>query len=179
MVCVTTSSLSSLVVDGFDALLRSRAMCGLCYHVIAIVACHSRVQHPAALARDVWSVLARHRYRRLSLTGSTCCRARCVVFVRMSSLSSHVIVGFPALSLLLLLWGMSTPWVVSARARCGRFCGRVMLLLYCGKAVLCSYVRAVMALPSSGIRNYCYCTERRSPSLVRECAPAGLTLFVL
>ena len=77
-------------------------MCGLCHQVIC--------------------------YSRLSLTGSTPCRARFVVLVRTSSLSSHVIVGFPALSLLLSPWGMSTPQVVFARERCDRFCGRVMLL---------------------------------------------------
>ena len=150
-------------------------------------------------------MLARHRYRHLSLTGSTPCRvcARCVVCVSTSSLSSlviagfdtlprsmcglrshaiaaHVIFGFPTLTLLISLWGKSTPWVVFALERRDRFCGRVMLLLYCIKAVLCSSVRAVIALPSSGVRRCpCYCTERRSPPLVRECAPAGLTLFLL
>ena len=154
LVCVSTSSLSSLVIDG--------------------------VRHSAALARDVWYVLAHHRYRRLSLPGSTPCLARCVVFVRTSSLSSHVIVGFPALSLLLLLWGMSTPWVVFARERRDRFCGRVMLLAVLYKSCVCSSVRADIALPSSGIRRCpCYCTERPSPPLIRECAPAGLTLFLL
>ena len=113
---VSTSSLSSFGIDGFDILQRS--MCGLRSHVIAVISWYCRVSGPVAtiavrnirtdchrigpnIARDVWSVLARHRYLRLSLTGSTSCRARCVVFVRMSSLSSHVIVGFPALSLLL------------------------------------------------------------------------------
>ena len=86
VVCVSTSSLSSIVIDVFDTLPRSRAICG---NVIAIVASHCRVRHPAALARDMWSVLARHRYCRLSLTGLTRCRARCVVLVRTSSLSLH------------------------------------------------------------------------------------------
>ena len=58
-------------------------MCGLCFHVIAVVACFCRVSGPVAtaiavrdvvtdnprivlaIARGVWSVLARHRYRRL------------------------------------------------------------------------------------------------------------------
>ena len=149
-----------------------------CSHVIAGIAYCPRVGPP--FAREVWSVLAHHRFRRLSLTGSTPCRARCVVFVRTSSFSSHVIVGFPALSLLLSLWGISTPWVVFARKRFDRFCVKVMLLLHCLKAVLCSCVRAVIALQSSGIRScLCYCTERRNPPLVRECAPAGLTLCLL
>ena len=108
VVCFSTSSISSLVIDGFDTLPRS--MCGLWFHVIAVIACYCRVSGPVAttivvrdvhtdyprivlaIARVVWSVLARHRYRRLSLTGSTPCRARarCVVCVSTSSLSSLV-----------------------------------------------------------------------------------------
>ena len=113
--CVSTSSISSLVIDGFDTLPRS--MRGLSSHVIAVIACSCPVSSPVAtaiavsnvhidcprigpaIARDVWSVLARHRYRRLSLTGSTPCRARarCVVCVNTSSLSSLVIDGFDTL----------------------------------------------------------------------------------
>ena len=145
VVCVSKSLLSSFVIDGFDTLPRS--ICSLRSHVIAVIAYYCRVSGLVAttiavgnvhtdcpriwpgIARHVWSALARHRCRRLSLTGSTPCRARarCVVCVSTSSLSSHVIVGFPALSLLLSLWGMSTPWVLFARERCDRFCGRVML----------------------------------------------------
>ena len=108
VVCVSTSSLSSLVIDGFDTLPRS--MCGLRSHVIAVIACYCPVFSPVAkaiavgniytncpriwpaIAHDVWSVLARHRCRRFSLTGSTpCCAcARCVVCVSTSSLSSLV-----------------------------------------------------------------------------------------
>ena len=139
VVCVTTSSLSSFAIDGFDTLLRS--MCGLRSHVIAGIASYCRVSGPVAttiavrnvhtncsriwpaIARIVWSVLSRHRYRRLSLTGSTPCRARCVVFVRTSSLSSHVIIRFPALLLLLSPRGMFTPIVPRlgplSRAMCG------------------------------------------------------------
>ena len=115
VVCVSTSSLSSLVINGFDTLPRS--MRGLSSHVIAVIACYCPVSsHIAttiavgnvhtdcprigpAIARDVWSVLARHRYRRLSLTCSTPCRARarCVVCVSPSSLSSLVIDGFDTL----------------------------------------------------------------------------------
>ena len=127
-------------------------------------------------------MLARYRHHRLALTGSTRghARARCGVFVRTSSLLSHGIVGFLPLSLLLSLWRLSTLWVMFARERYDRFCSRVVLLLYCIKAVLCSYVRAVIAWPSSGIRSCpCRCTERRSPPLVRECAPMGLTVFLL
>ena len=111
VVCVSTSSLSSLVINGFDTLPRS--MRGLSSHVIAVIACYCPVSsHIAttiavgnvhtdcprigpAIARDVWSVLARHRYRRLSSTGSTPRHARCVVLVRTSSLPSHVFVRFP------------------------------------------------------------------------------------
>ena len=112
VVWVITSSLSSLVIDGFDTLPRS--MRDLSSHVIAVIACYCPVSSPVAttiavgnvhtdcprigpaIARDVWSVLARHRYRRLSLTCSTPCRARarCVVCVSPSSLSSLVIDGF-------------------------------------------------------------------------------------
>ena len=139
VVCVTTSSLSSFAIDGFDTLLRS--MCGLRSHVIAGIASYCRVSGPVAttiaernvhadcpriwpaIARNVWSVLARHRYRRLSLTSSTLCRARCVVLVRTSSLSCHIIVQFPALAPLLSPWGMFTPIVPGldplSRAMCG------------------------------------------------------------
>ena len=106
VVCVSTSSLLSLVIDGFDTLPRS--MCGLRSHVIAVIACLCMVFSPVAaaiavgnvhtnwigpaIARVVWSVFTRHRYRRMSLTGSTpcCARARCVVCVSTSSLSSLV-----------------------------------------------------------------------------------------
>ena len=139
VVCVSTSSLSSFVIDGFDTLPRSK--CGLHSHVVGVIACYCRVSGPVAttiavrsvhadcpriwpaIARDVWSVLASHCYRRLSLTGSTPCRTRCVVLVRTSSLSSRLIVGFPALSLLLSPWGMFTPIVPGfsplSRAMCG------------------------------------------------------------
>ena len=40
VVCVSTSSLSSFVIGVFDTMPRSRTLCGLYYHVIAIVACH-------------------------------------------------------------------------------------------------------------------------------------------
>ena len=139
VVCVSTSSLSSFVIDGFDTLPRS--MCGLRSHVIAVIACYCQVSGPVAntiavmnvhtdcrriwpaIARNAWSVLARYRYRRMSLTGSTPCRARCVVLVRTSSLSSHVIVRFPVMSLLLSPWAMFTPIVPGlgplSRAMCG------------------------------------------------------------
>ena len=92
VVCVSTSSLSSLVIDGFDTL--PRAMRGLRSHVIAVIACYYPVSSPVAtaiaagnvhtdcpqigpaIARDVWSVLARHRYRRLPLTCYTLPRSR-------------------------------------------------------------------------------------------------------
>ena len=94
-----------------------RSMRGLSSHVIAVIACSCPASSPVAtaiavsnvhidcpriglaIARDAWSVLARHRYRRLSLTGSTPCRARarCVVCVSPSSLSSLVIDGFDTL----------------------------------------------------------------------------------
>ena len=150
VVCASTSSLSSLVIDGFDALPRS--MCGLRSHVIAVIACYCRVSGPAAttiavrnvhthcprirpaIAHNVWSVLARHRYRRLSLTGSTPCRARRVVFVRTSWLSLHVIVRFPVLSLLLSPWAMFTPIVpglgLLSRAMCG-LCQLVIAIVVC------------------------------------------------
>ena len=101
VVCVSTSSLSSFVIDGFDTLPRS--MCGLRSHVIAVIACSCPVSGPVtttiavrnartncpriwpAIARNVWSVLARHRYRRLSLTSLKPCRDRCVVLVRTPS----------------------------------------------------------------------------------------------
>ena len=115
VVCVNTSSLSSLVINGFDKLPCS--IRGLSSHVIAAIACYCPVSSPAAttiavgnvhidcprigpaIARDVWSALARHRYRRLSLTGSTPCRARtqCVICVSTSSLSSLVIDRFDTL----------------------------------------------------------------------------------
>ena len=126
VVCVSTSSLSSLVIDGFDTLPRSRAMCGLRSHVMAVVACYCRVSGPVAttiavgnvhtdcprigpaIARDVSSVLARHRYRRLSLTGSTrcCARSPCMVFVSTSSLSALVIYGFDILPCLRAMCGL-------------------------------------------------------------------------
>ena len=102
VVCVSTPSLSSFVIDGFDTLPRS--ICSLRSHVIAVIAYYCRVSGLVAttiavgnvhtdcpriwpgIARHVWSALARHRCRRLSLTGSTPCRARCVVLVRTSSL---------------------------------------------------------------------------------------------
>ena len=98
---VSTSSLSSFIIDGFDTLPRS--MCGLRSHVIAVIACSCPVSGPVtttiavrnartncpriwpAIARNVWSVLARHRYRRLSLTSLKPCRDRCVVLVRTPS----------------------------------------------------------------------------------------------
>ena len=107
------ASRSSFVIDGFDTVPRS--MCGPRSHVIAVIACLCMVFSPVAaaiavgnvhtnwigpaIARDVWSVLARHRYRRLSLTGSTPyrARARCVVCVSTSSLSSLVVDGFDTL----------------------------------------------------------------------------------
>ena len=115
VVCVSTSSRSSFVIDGFDTLPRSTR--GLSSHVIAVIACSCPASSPVAtaiavsnvhidcpriglaIARDAWSVLARHRYRRLSLTGSTPCRARarCLVCVNTSSLSSLVIDGFDTL----------------------------------------------------------------------------------
>ena len=107
LVCVSTSSLSSSVIDGFDTLPHSTR--GLSSHVVAVIVCYCRVSGPfattiavgnvhtdcprigPAIARDEW-LLARHRYRRLSLTGSTPCRARarCLVCVSTSSLSSLV-----------------------------------------------------------------------------------------
>ena len=84
VVCYSTSSVSSLVKDGFDTL--PRLMCGLLFHFIAAIACYCRVSGPVAttivvrdvhtdnpgivlaIGRGVVSVLARHRYRRLSLT---------------------------------------------------------------------------------------------------------------
>ena len=80
-------------------------MRGLCTYVNNVAACYCRGSQPGhvpcvvdvrtswlasrifpglgpAIARDVWSVLARHCYRRLLLAGSTPCRTRCVVFVR-------------------------------------------------------------------------------------------------
>ena len=115
VVCVSTPSLSSLVIAGFDTLPRS--MRRLSSDVIAVIACYCPVSGPVAttiavgnvhtdcprigpaIARDVWSVLARHRYHRLSLTCSTpcCARTRCVVCVSTSSLSSLVIDGFDTL----------------------------------------------------------------------------------
>ena len=92
VVCVNTSSLLSLVIDGFDTL--SHSMRGLCSHVIAVMTYYCPVSSLGAttiavgsvhtdchrigpaIVRDVWSVLARHRYRHLSLTCSTPCRAR-------------------------------------------------------------------------------------------------------
>ena len=92
VVCVITSSLSLLVIDGFDTLPRS--MRGLRSHVIAVIACYYPVSSPVATAiaagnvhtdcpqigpaitRDVWSVLARHRCRRLSFTCYTLPRSR-------------------------------------------------------------------------------------------------------
>ena len=89
--CVSTSSISSLVIDGFDTLPRS--MSGLRSHVIAVITCICPVSSPVAstiaawnvhtdsprigpaIARDVGSVLPCHRYRRLLLTCSTLCRA--------------------------------------------------------------------------------------------------------
>ena len=112
VVCVSTPSLSSLVIDGFDIL--PRPMRGLSSHVIAVIIGYCPVSRPVAttiaggnvhtdcprngpaVARDVWSVLARHRDRRLSLMCSTPCRGRkrCVVCISTSSLSSLVIDGF-------------------------------------------------------------------------------------
>ena len=87
VVCVSTSSLLSLVIDGFDTL--PRPMRGLDSHFIAVIAWYCPVASPVtatiaveivhtncpwigpAIAPDVWSVLPRYRYRRLSLTGST------------------------------------------------------------------------------------------------------------
>ena len=131
-------------------------------------------------------------------------RARCMVCVGTSSLSSLVIDGFNTLPrsirglrshvivviacycrvsgpvVTTIARGMSTPWVVFARERRDRFCGRVMLLAVLYKSCVCSSVRADIALPSSGIRRCpCYCTERRSLPLVRECAPADSTLLLL
>ena len=115
VVCITTSSLSPLVIDVFETLPRSRAMCGLFEHVIAISRLARYVWSVLPLCRyrrlsltcstlcrrahDVWSVLACHRYRRLSLAFSTPCRARapCVVCVSTSSLSSLVIDVFETL----------------------------------------------------------------------------------
>ena len=114
VVCVSKSLLSSFVIDGFDTLPHS--MRGLSSHVTAVIAYYSRVSGPVAttvavgnahtdcprigpaIARDEW-LLARHRYRCLSLTGSTPCRAcaRCVVCVSTSTLSSLVIDGFDTL----------------------------------------------------------------------------------
>ena len=112
VVCVRTSSLSSLVVDAFETL--TCWMRGLSSHVIAVISWFCPVFIPVfttiavgnvytdcprigpAIARNVWSVLARHRYRPLSLTASTrcCARARCVVCISTPSLSSLVIDGF-------------------------------------------------------------------------------------
>ena len=113
---VITSSLSSFVIDGFDTLPRS--MRGLSSHVIVVIAWYCPVASPVAttiaednvhtdcprtgpvIARDVWSVLPRHRYRRLSWTCSTPCRARAqsVVCVSTSSLRSLIIDGFDSLT---------------------------------------------------------------------------------
>ena len=125
VVCLSTSSPLSLVIDGFDTLPRS--MRGLDSHVIAIIAWYCPVASPVittiavdivhtnyprirpAIAPDVWSVLPRYRYRRLSLTCSIRCRAHCVVLVRASSLSLHGVVRSPVLSLLLSPWTLFTP----------------------------------------------------------------------
>ena len=66
-----------LLLSGFAT--RRHAMRDRCSHVIASIAYCPRVGPP--IVRDVWSVLAHHRFRRLSLTDSTPCRRRCVVFV--------------------------------------------------------------------------------------------------
>ena len=101
VVCLSTSSPLSLVIDGFDTLPRS--MRGLDSHVIAIIAWYCPVASPVittiavdivhtnyprirpAIAPDVWSVLPRYRYRRLSLTGSTPCHAGARRVVRVSA----------------------------------------------------------------------------------------------
>ena len=91
VVCLSTSSLLSLVIDVFDTLPRS--LRGLGSRFIAVIAWCCPVASPVtatiavdivhtnfprigpAIAPDVLSVLLRYRYRRLSLTGSTPCHA--------------------------------------------------------------------------------------------------------
>ena len=147
-VCFNTSPLSSFVIDGFDTLPRS--MCGFRLHVIAVTASYGRVPGPVAttiavgndhtdcpriwpaIESNVWSVLTRNRYCRLSLTGSTRHRARCVVLVRTSSLSLDDIVRSPVLSLLLSPRAMFTPIVPGLGPRSHPMCG----LCYHGIAIV-------------------------------------------
>ena len=116
VVCLSTSSLLSLVIDVFDTLPRS--LRGLGSRFIAVIAWYCPVASPVtatfaveivhtnfpwigpAIAPDVWSVLPRYRYRRLSLTGSTPCHAgaRRVVCVSAYSIRSIIIDGFDTLT---------------------------------------------------------------------------------
>ena len=63
VVCVSTSSLSSLVIDVFDTLPRSHAMCGLRSHVIAVITCYCRVSGPVITTIAVGNVYPVGRVR--------------------------------------------------------------------------------------------------------------------